>query len=148
MAWLDVNPNSDFPPILHFFSPFSASFHRKIVTKIQIKIVFSSAFSKKNSEYLPNDLDASESNPNIWRMFFQNWLKFWRKTKTNPKSWQKTKNVRKLYEKRKKKSEKLTNYELIFIFHWRKSTKSLPKTVQISAKKVPKSGGIGIRIHV
>ena len=47
MAWLDVNPNSDFPPILHFFSTFSASFHQKIVTKIHIKIVFHQLFQKR-----------------------------------------------------------------------------------------------------
>ena len=118
MAWLDVNPNSDFPPILHFFSTFSASFHQKIVTKIQIKIAFFISFFKKEFRISAKwSGSASESNPNIWRMFFQNWLKFWGKTKTNPKSWQKTKNLRKFDEKRKKKSGKLTNYKLIFIFY-------------------------------
>ena len=57
-------------------------------------------------------------------------------------------NVFQKFDKNRKRPEKLTNYKFLIKFRRRKSDKSLPKTMQISAKKVPKSGEIGFRIDV
>ena len=122
-----------------FFGTFSASFHRKIVT-------FSPSFPKNFSIDLPNDLDASEFLSECLAKEFEIPILF-------PKSKTLTKNRRKKSEnltkneKHIQKSCQITNCFSFFLFPWN-LPKVCQKTGQISAKKLPKSGEIGIRIHV
>ena len=142
MAWLDVNPNSDFPPISPLFGTFLALFQQVFIKNVSF---FPSNLLKNMSEYLPNNLDTSELNPKVWQIFSPLFSLGEKKTRNFD---EKQKKIQNFAKNQKRKSEKMTNGKFLLEFRRRKSTKTLTKIIQISAKKVPKSGEIGIRIHV
>ena len=133
-----------------FFGTFSASFHQKIVT-------FSASFPKNVSKYLPNDLDASKWNPNVWQMF----LLFIGQFVLIPTDWVFQTDVKKLIdcrrrgnhrlkprnfdEKRKGNSKTLTKTEKENPKNWRiansypdSNDENLPKVCRKPYKYLPK----------